>query len=62
MTLLKGIKRETKDLKAEYDALVQALGTEDAWFTFRRKGKAFIQARTKERGEVVISNAAATIG
>ncbi len=44
MALMKGIKRGTNDLKAEYDALVQALGSEDAWFTFRRKGKAFIQA------------------
>ncbi len=46
MSLMRGIDRRTKDLKAEYDALVQALGTEDAWFTFRRKGKAFIQAYT----------------
>ena len=46
MALMKGIRRGTADLKAEYDALIQALGTEDAWFTFRRKGKAFIQAYT----------------
>ncbi|NLX15063.1 MAG: type I restriction endonuclease subunit R [Phycisphaerales bacterium] len=44
MALMKGIKRGTRDLKAEYDALIQALGSEDAWFTFRRKGKGFIQA------------------
>ena len=46
MALAKGITRGTADPRAEYDALVQALGTEDAWFTFRRKGKAFIQAYT----------------
>jgi len=46
MALMKGIRRGTGDLKGEYDALIQALGTEDAWFTFRRKGKAFIQAYT----------------
>jgi len=46
MTLMKGITRGTKDLKEEYDALVQALGSEDAWFTYRRKGKLFIQAYT----------------
>ena len=46
MALMKGIDRKRGDPKAEYDALIQALGTEDAWFTFRRKGKAFIQAYT----------------
>jgi len=46
MVLMRNIVLGTVDLKAEYDALVQALGSEDAWFTFRRKGKAFIQAYT----------------
>ena len=46
MALMRGIARDTGDLKAEYDALVQALGTEDAWFTYRRKGKAFVRAYT----------------
>ena len=44
MKLIKGIKRGTSNIKAEYDALIQALGTEDVWFTFKRKGKAFIRA------------------
>jgi type I restriction enzyme R subunit len=44
MKLIKGIPRHTQDLKAEYDALVQALGTEDVWFTFYRTGKTFIRA------------------
>ncbi len=44
--LMRGITRHSDNLKAEYDALVQALGTEDAWFTFRRKGKEFIAAYT----------------
>lgn len=44
--LTKEIKRHGGDLKAEFDALVQALKTEDAWFTFRRKGKDFIAAYT----------------
>jgi type I restriction enzyme, R subunit len=42
-TLMKGIRRNTNDLKAEYDALVKALGTEDKWFTFRRKAQEFIK-------------------
>ena len=46
VSLMKGITRHSSNLKAEYDALVQALGTEDAWFTFRRKGKDFISAYT----------------
>ena len=44
MNFIKGIKRGTNNIKAEYDALIQALGTEDVWFTFRRKAKAFIRA------------------
>jgi len=44
MKFIKGIQRGTNNIKAEYDALVQALGTEDVWFTFRRKAKAFIRA------------------
>ncbi len=44
MSLTGGVKRGGPNVKQEYDALVQALGTEDAWFTFRRKGKAFIRA------------------
>lgn len=46
VSLMKGITRHTDKVKAEYDALVQALGNEDAWFTFRRKGKEFISAYT----------------
>ncbi len=46
--LLRGIKQEERasklGLKKEYDALVQALGAEDAWYDFRRKAKVFIRA------------------
>lgn len=46
-TFLRGIKRETGasklELKKEYDALVQALGAEDVWYSFRRKAKIFIR-------------------
>jgi type I restriction enzyme R subunit len=44
MKYVKGIQRGTNNIKAEYDALVQVLGAEDVWFTFRRKAKAFIRA------------------
>lgn len=44
MVLAKGIKRDSGNLKGEYDALVKALSTEDAWFTFQRKAKEFIAA------------------
>ncbi len=46
MTFLKGIKRSghKKQEREEYDALMQALGTEDAWFSYSRKAKAFIAA------------------
>jgi type I restriction enzyme, R subunit len=44
MALCKGIKRGMGELKKEYDALVQALGSEDAWFTFRRKAREFVGA------------------
>jgi type I restriction enzyme R subunit len=46
MALAKGIKRNTGNLKAEYDALIQALGTEDHWFTFRRMAREFVAAYT----------------
>lgn len=42
LVLTGGMARHTADLKGEYDALAEALGTEDAWFTFRRKARAFI--------------------
>jgi type I restriction enzyme R subunit len=44
MMLCKSVKRGAGGLKTEYDALVQALGTEDAWFTFRRKAREFVAA------------------
>ena len=31
LAYVKDIKRTGKDLKAEYDALVKAIGTEDEW-------------------------------
>lgn len=39
---VKGIKRTGKDLKAEYDALVSAIGTEDEWILFQRKVRSFV--------------------
>ncbi|MDE3037106.1 MAG: HsdR family type I site-specific deoxyribonuclease [Pseudomonadota bacterium] len=46
-TYLRGIARAEGaaklELKKEYDALVQALGAEDAWYSFRRKAKIFIR-------------------
>lgn len=52
MALCRGVRRRASSgagswrehLKAEYDALVQRLGTEDAWLTFRRKARAFVAA------------------
>lgn len=44
MVLCRGIRRDTGELKKEYDTLVQALGTEEAWFTFRRKAREFVAA------------------
>lgn len=44
INLMKGIKRGTDDLKGEFDALVERLRPEDAWFTFRRKAREFISA------------------
>jgi type I restriction enzyme R subunit len=45
---LRGIKQEDGAsklaLKQEYDALVQALGSEDVWYSFRRKAKDFIRS------------------
>lgn len=38
------VKRHTGKLLAEYDALIQRLGTEDAWYTFRRLADAFVRA------------------
>jgi type I restriction enzyme R subunit len=38
------VPKRTGDMSADYDALVAALGTEDVWYTFRRKADTFIQA------------------
>lgn len=43
--LMKPVKRKTSDkdgLKAEYDAFVKLLGTEDKWFDFKAKARSFI--------------------
>jgi type I restriction enzyme R subunit len=44
---LRGVKRaegtSKLELKKEYDALVQVLGSEDEWYSFRRKAKIFIR-------------------
>jgi type I restriction enzyme R subunit len=43
--LIKPLKRRASDkdgLKAEYDAFVKLLGTEDKWFDFKAKARAFI--------------------
>lgn len=42
LAMAKGIKRGTGDPKAEHDALIEALGTEDWWIEFRMKARAFI--------------------
>lgn len=39
---VKDIKRTGKDLKAEYDSLVKAIGTEDEWILFQRKVRNFV--------------------
>ncbi|MEE9382704.1 MAG: type I restriction enzyme endonuclease domain-containing protein [Nannocystaceae bacterium] len=46
MAFLNGIKRSGNKQKEreEHAALMQALGTEDAWFSYTRKAKAFIAA------------------
>ncbi len=40
---VKGIARTGKDLKAQYDDLVRAIGTEDEWILFRRKVREFVK-------------------
>ncbi|PYB77581.1 type I restriction endonuclease subunit R [Rhizobium wuzhouense] len=43
--LMKPLKRKASDkdaLKAEYDAFVKLLGTEDKWFNFKAKARSFI--------------------
>lgn len=42
MIYVKDIKRNGKDLKAEYDALVKAIGTEDEWILLQRKVRNFV--------------------
>ncbi|MEX2374397.1 MAG: type I restriction endonuclease subunit R [Dehalococcoidia bacterium] len=42
--MIGGVPRHTGRLIEEYDALVALLGTEDVWYTFRRKADAFIRA------------------
>ena len=42
LAYVKDIKRTGKDLKAEYDALVAAIGTEDEWILFQRKVRNFV--------------------
>lgn len=44
-TVMKPLKRKASDkdgLKAEYDAFVRLLGTEDKWFDFKAKARGFI--------------------
>ncbi|WP_417321247.1 type I restriction endonuclease subunit R [Emcibacter sp.] len=42
MKMMKGLKRDTSDLKAEYDAFVDILKTEDQWFAYRTVAREFI--------------------
>lgn len=42
MKMMKGLKRGTSDLKAEYDAFVDILKTEDQWFAYRTVAREFI--------------------
>lgn len=39
---IKGIKRTGKETRAEYDALLKAIGTEDEWILFQRKVRNFV--------------------
>ena len=45
ISMMKGIQRTkaVENLKKEFDALVQALGSEDAWLTFKRKARYFVK-------------------
>lgn len=38
------IKRNTENVKNEYNALIQASGTLDVWLTFKQKANAFIKS------------------
>ncbi|MDN7125211.1 HsdR family type I site-specific deoxyribonuclease [Pseudidiomarina sp. 1APP75-32.1] len=42
LVYVKGIKRIGKDVRAEYDALIKAIGTEDEWILFQRKVRNFV--------------------
>ena len=42
MKMIEGLERE-KGTEAEYQALAQALGSEDVWYTYRRKARWFIK-------------------
>ena len=42
LAYVKDIKRTGEELKAEYDALVKALGTEDEWFILQKKVRIFV--------------------
>jgi type I restriction enzyme R subunit len=43
--LIPGVRRHTGDLSAEYDALLAAVGGDEAmWYQFRRKADAFVRA------------------
>lgn len=42
MKMMKGVKRGTGKIKAEFDALVDSLKTEDQWFTYRALAREFI--------------------
>lgn len=41
---LNAVPRHTGELRQEYDALIQYLDSEDAWFSFHQKARAFIKA------------------
>jgi len=42
MKMMKSIKRGTGNLKAEFDALIKELNTEDQWFAYRSVAREFI--------------------
>ena len=42
LAYVKPIRRTGRDLKAEYDALVKAIGTEDEWILFQNKVRNFV--------------------
>ena len=55
--IMKGIDRsKQKDIREEYMALIQAIGSEDAWYSFKKKARDFISAYTALSPEPEVLN------